>query len=306
MAPRVPRTPRHAPKPPPIGPGTPRPAVAHDNLHGEEEERVQLISFIAKATQTGTARDAAKVPFDAATKAHNQVFSLAKAANPTFTRKYLEKKMEEMNRSPEENARAKTMEARHDRWLGILTPEQQKMHLEPGTPQEAKDEVDWEARGYSVGLRGLEPKLPEGIPPRMDQPFMKGHGIGYEQYQAALKVNVPGARRLREEAAADFAKDNPDVDLDAAAKKLAKDPKFMARGAPEGESPGSTATASSEPASEQPPTSTSDASTATSGGASQSGPDEGFEATAEELAAQPGRQAIKDRREGNTSGVEVV
>lgn len=286
MAPRVPSKPRQSPKQ--QSQGAPAP-IGDNSKYREEEERVQLISFVAKATQTAAAIEVVRAPFDAAKKAHNQIFSLAKAANPEFTRKYLEKKMEEMNRSPEENARLKIMEARHDRWLGILTPEQQKMHLEPGTPQEAKDEVDWEARGYSVGLRGMPPKLPEGIPPRMDQPFLKGHEVGYGQYQAALKANVPGGQRLREQAKADFAADNPEVDVAAAARKLAKDPQFMARGAPEGESQGSTATASSEPTSEQPQTSTSEGSTATSSGANPSMPDEGFEATPEELALQTGR-----------------
>lgn len=200
--------------------------MGDNSKHREEEERVMLISFIAKATKTAAEIEVVRAPFDAAKKAHNQVFSLAKAASPTFTRKYLEKKMEEMNRSPSENAEAKAMEARHDRWLGILTPEQQKMHLEPGTPQEARDEVDWEARGYSQGLRGMSPTLPEGIPPRMDQPFMKGHGIGYGEYRKALEANVPGKSRLAQQAEADFQGDNPEVDVDAAARKL-KNSAFM-------------------------------------------------------------------------------
>lgn len=251
MAPRVPRSPRQ--------PAQPAATIGDNSKYREEEERVQLISFIAKATQTAAAVEEHRAPFDAAKKAHTQVFHLAKAANPEFTREYLLKKMKEMNRSPQENAEKKAMEARHDRWLGILTPEQQKMHLEPGTPQEAKDEVDWQSRGYSSGLRGLEPKLPEGIPPRMDQPFMKGHGIGYAEYRAALEANVPGGKRLREQAAEEFKSDNPEVDLDKAARDLKKSG-FMNR----------------EPIPEivdEDPL----------------GVNAGFEATEEELAAQAGR-----------------
>ncbi len=242
--------------------------IGDNSKHREEEERIQLISFIAKATQTAAAIEVVRAPFDAAKKAHNQVFSLAKAANPEFTRKYIEKKMEEMSRAPGENARIKAMEARHDRWLGILSPEQQQMHLEPGTPQEARDEVDWEARGYSAGLRGMEAKLPEGIPPRMDQPFMKGHGIGYAEYMKALEASVPGANRIREQAAADFAKDEPDIDVEKAARKLKKDPQFMARGAPVSPAPMSNSESTS---------------------LSATSSDDGFEATEEELAAQAGR-----------------
>lgn len=216
---------RQTPKPPPT--------IGDNSQYREEEERIQLISFLAKATKTAAEIEVARAPFDQAKKAHNQVFSLAKAANPEFTRKYLEKKMEEMNRSAGENARLKAMEARHDRWLGILTPEQLKLHTEGNTPREAMDEMDWQGRGYSAGLRGMSPTLPDGIPPRMDQPFMKGHGIGYAEYQQALEANVPGAHRLREQAAVDFKDDNPEVDVAAAARKLKNDPQFMARGAPE-------------------------------------------------------------------------
>lgn len=216
MASRVPQRPRQAPRSQSEATAT----IGDNSQHREEEERVQLISFIAKATQTLAERDVAQVPFDNAKKAHNRIFSLAKAANPIFTRKYLEKKMEEMNRSPSENAEAKAMESRHDRWLGILTPEQQKMFTEPGTPQEARDEYDWEARGYSMGLRGQGPTLPEGIPPRMDQPFLKGHGVGYAEYRKALEANVPGKPRLAQQAEADYAEDNPEVDVEAAARRL--------------------------------------------------------------------------------------
>lgn len=207
----------------------------HNSEAMEEAERVQLISFVAKATRTGGEVADARAPYDAAKKSHNQVFALARAANPDWTRKYIEKKMEEMARSPAENVRIKAMETRHDRWLGILTPEQQKMHLEPNTPQETRDEVDWESRGYSVGLRGMDPKLPEGIPPRMDQPFLKGHEVGYGQYMAAMQANVPGANRLSvaAQAAADFTEDEPEVDIAAEARKLKNNPEFMARGEPE-------------------------------------------------------------------------
>lgn len=251
---------RQAPKPDPA-------PVGHNSEMAEEAERIQLISFVAKATKTLAERDIAQIPYDNAKKAHNQVFSLAKAANPEWTRKYLEKKMDQMNRSPGENARFHAMESKHDRWLGILTPEQLKMHLEGNTPRETMDEMDWQGRGYSTGLRGMAPELPEGIPPRMDQPFMKGHGIGYAEYMAALEANVPGKSRLAQKAEADFVADNPEVDVAAAARKLKNDPKFMARGEPED--------IGNEIGNETPSTEGKDIGN--------------FEATPEELAAQAGR-----------------
>ena len=69
--------------------------------------------------------------------------------------------------------------------------------------------MDWQARGYSAGLRGLKPDLPEGIPPRMDQPFLKGHETGWKDYMAALEANMPKKLTVREQAAKDFAEDNP-------------------------------------------------------------------------------------------------
>ncbi len=273
MAARIGSKPRQAPKP-----SAPRqaPATIGDNsAYREEEERVQLISFIAKATQTASGVEAARVPFDAAKKAHNQVFALAKAANPSFTRKYLEKKMEQMNQAPAENARQAVMEARHDRWLGIITPEQMKLHTENNTPQESKDELDWQARGYSQGLRGLGSNLPDGIPPRMDQPFLKGHSTGYSEYVETLKANAPKQMDVRGQAAADFKEDNPEVDVDKAAKKL-KGSKFMERGKEvELVDPGSGA-----PAVEV-----------------VKDPDDGFEATPEELAAQVTRPVRDDAGE---------
>lgn len=256
-------------------------AEAGDNSAAmEEAERVQLISFIGRATTAAGEVTKTKAPYDAAKKGLNQVFTLARAANPEFTRKYLEKKMDEMNRMPGENARLKAMESRHDKWLGILTPEQQKMHLEPGTPVEVKDEMDWRMRGYSQGLQGRKAKLPEGIPPRMDQPFLAGHGDGFAVYTEALNgQSRQPSKPVGEQAEEDFKADNPEVDVDAEARRLAKDPAFMARGAGEivdgnplgAEAQGQVPT---QPAAEAP-----------------------FEATPEELAAQKPRQAAKARRE---------
>lgn len=255
MAPRLTNRSTRKPQsaPPPA-----REAKSGDNLREvEEAERVQLISFVSRLSTADAAVEEAKVPYDAAKKAKNQLFALAKAADPTWTRKYLERRMEEMNRTGFENADEAAREARHRRWLGILTPEQQKMHLDGDTPAEARDEVDFETEGYKAGLRGLAAKPPEKVPARFVQPWMRGHERGFKSQLEAIAANVPkpkgtSAQAVAEQAAREFKADNPEVDLDKAARKLRNDPKFMER---------------------KP---------------------EAFEATEEELAAQKPRQALQD------------
>lgn len=297
MAPRVPRTPRQAPQ----GAAAPRTGQIGDNSAAvEEADRIQMISIVSKLSAAEDAIEAARLPLKAAQDQRKTIIGLGKAAG--FTAGELKARLEEMKVPTREMAEKAAREHKHRRWLGILDADQAKLMLGPEAPQEAKDEAHFSGEGYKAGLRQMAATPPTEVPERFVQAYMKAHERGLKE---VLTANVPGGHRLRAQAEADFKADNPEVDVAAAAKKLAKDPAFMARSAPEGESLGSTATASSEPTSEPKPTSTSDASTGTSGGGSQSGPGDGFEATPEELAAQPGRQAIVNKREGATSG-EVV
>src|SRR6202012_2770597 len=45
-------------------------------------------------------------------------------------------------------------------------------------PEEARDEVDWEATGFRAGLRGEAATIPGGVPPRFHQAYLKGHEQG--------------------------------------------------------------------------------------------------------------------------------
>jgi hypothetical protein len=181
--------------------------MGHNSTHGEEAERVQLISFVSQLISADAEVETAKGPYDAAKAKRRGIMKLAGAAG--FPAEALKERMEEMNRPASENEQRFAAAARHRLWLGVTSPEQTKMHLEGGTPQEAVDEHDWQARGYRDGLRGLGAKLPEGIPARMDQPYLRGHEIGRKEHLDALEANVPGGKRLREQAAQDFAEDNP-------------------------------------------------------------------------------------------------
>lgn len=80
--------------------------------------------------------------------------------------------------------------------LGV--PFQQEL-LDDGDklPDEAKDELFWEAEGYLLGRRGAEPELPEGVSPRFLQPLMNGWHEGQEATGKML-VRAAAIRAERE------------------------------------------------------------------------------------------------------------
>lgn len=259
MAPRVPAGGRRAaakkidvaPNPRPgVGPGDNKPPK--EDL--EEAERVQLISFISRITTADGAVEQAKGPFDAAKKNRTQLFNLAKAAG--FSRKLIERRMEEMNTPTREMAAEVAREDKHRRWLGIVRPDDEQQSLLGSGPQEPRDEFHWRGEGYKAGLRQAERSPPPACPERHVQAFLQDYDRGLE---TVLKANAPRPMppTVAQQAAADFQADNPEIDVAAAARKLKKDPKFMDRTAPPD-------------------------------------PDDGFEATEEELAAQAGRRAAEE------------
>jgi hypothetical protein len=256
MAPRLPKGGRRAATPDP----QPPPAAGDNARAIEEGERVQLISFVSKLTDADAAVEAAKAPFDAAKKKRTGIFNLAKAAG--FSRERLERYLKLMGESTREVADNMAVEAKHFRWLGIINEDQAKLFLGDETPTEVKDEAHWKAEGYKAGLRQMLAKPPPECGERFVQPWMHEHARGLRE---VLEANAPKPLGgVREQAAKDFAADEPEVDVDAAARKLKNDPQFMARGAAE--------------------------------------PETSFEATEEELAAQKARTAVQDGREGRTSG----
>lgn len=267
MATRVPAGGRRAAKK--IDPApNPRPGVGpHHNKPPkddlDEAERVQLISFTSRIGGALAEVERAKGPYDAAKKGVNQLFSLAKAADPTWTRKYLERRMEEMNTPTRDMAIEVARETKHRRWLGIIRPEDEQQSLLGAGPQEPRDEFHWRGEGYKAGLRQAERSAPKECPERHVQAFLQEYDRGLE---VVLHANAPkkAPPTVAETAAADFKTDNPEIDVEAAARKLKKDAAFMDRTAPP------------EVVDPDP--------------LGVNGPDDGFEATAEELAAQAGRR----------------
>lgn len=321
MAAKVPRNPR---KPAKVKPPAhnPKAEPGDNSLYGEEADRVQLISVVSKlsAADEEIAKEektvaAAKIPLAAAKAKKKTILKLAEAAG--FTEEELTKRLEEMHTPIREMARRTDRELKHRRWLGIIDDEQSKLQLGEETPIEAKDEAHWMGEGYKAGLRQLERKPPQECPERFVQPWLVRYDVGLQE---VLEANVPGGSRLRAQAQADFAKDNPEVDIDAAARKL-KGSSFMEK-----------APAWEAGSADDPTYNFGDEDCASCGMGSgfqhqpdcpvrlaaekawtpkepekstvvQSvDPEAPFEATEAEIAAQAGRDRIKAKREGTTPG----
>lgn len=56
-----------------------------------------------------------------------------------------------------------------------------QLELFAKTPVETKDALDWEAEGFRAGLRGHDATLPEAVPPRFHQSWLKGRMKGQEE-----------------------------------------------------------------------------------------------------------------------------
>ncbi len=117
-------------------------------------------------------------------------------------------------------------EAELSRWMHQMAglPTGGQAELFATTPAEIKDGLDWEADGYRAGMRGVEPKPPEGCPPRFHQEWMKGYHAGQERNAWALSekgkivdrrtdINTSQAVQLDPEPEDEF-------DADAEARKL--------------------------------------------------------------------------------------
>lgn len=262
--------------PPPRTIGPDDNLTAEQKLEAKEEaERVQLISFVSRLTQADAQIEEARAPLTAAQAERSKLVGLAKAAG--FTAKELKARMEEMRTPTRKMASLVLREGKQRRWLGIVEPDQSDLLNGTAAPEEAKDEAHWKGEGYKAGLRLMMPKPPTECPERFVQPWMQEHERGYGEATAA---NAPKKtpKPVAQQAAEDFKEDNPEVDVDEAARRLRADPKFMDR------------------TSEPPVSEEALGAVGAPAGAVQAPSDEGFEASEEELAGQTTRQAVVGER----------
>lgn len=209
MAPRIPSNSRQAPK----GAAAPRATIGDNSAAVEEADRVQMISLISKLSTAEDEIELAKVPLKAAQDARKKIIGLGKAAG--FTAAELKARLEEMKVPTRDMAEKAAREHKHRRWLGILDADQSKLLLGDEAPQETKDEAHWSGEGLKAGLRQMSSTPPSECPERFVQAFMKAHEVGLKQ---VLQANAPG--QLRAKAAAEFAEDNPEIDVAKEARKL--------------------------------------------------------------------------------------
>lgn len=194
--------PRSTPANAPVRTG---PAPAGDNsMHGEEAERVQLISIVSQLSAAEDAIEAAMGPVRSAQAKRKTIIGLGKAAG--FTAGELKARLEEMKRPTRENAALEQRERTHRRWLGIVDADQQSLILGDKAPQSAKDEAHWKGEGYKAGLRQLPNKAPPECPAVHEQAYMREHERGLLEVTAANAPKAPAS--VREQAAKDFAEDN--------------------------------------------------------------------------------------------------
>lgn len=281
MASRIPSasrkrpTPKSTPAPSRTGPAP----IGDNSMHGEEAERVQLISIVSQLSAAEDAIEVAQAPLKAAQKKRSQVIGLGKAAG--FTAKELTARLAEMRMGTREMAGVEERESKHRRWLGIIEPDQSKLILGTAAPQEVKDEAHWKGEGYKAGLRQMLPKPPPECPERFVQAWMGEHAKGLKE---VLEANAPKApANVREQAAADFKADNPEPgtpEAQAAERKAIRAAKEgLEKLGTEDHTEGETA-----------------AGVIHEPGTNGEAP---FEATEEELAGQTTRQVVQAQREGD-------
>lgn len=251
----------NARKPRPAPSPNPRASLGDNSgaPQGEEYERVTLISYVSRIVAARAEVEKAKAPFEAAKKSMNSMYKLAKAALPETTREELERRIKEMESPTRDMARTVARETRHRRWLGIVEPDQHALMLGDAAPMETKDEAHWKGEGYKAGLRQMTRKPPPECGERFVQPWMAEYDRGLKE---VLEANAPKpTKSVREQAAKDFEEDNP---KSAADERLAQ--KREEKAALEALS-------------------------------KLGGESDGFEASADELAAQKPREAVTGARD---------
>lgn len=220
----------------------------------------------------------AKEDLTSAQEEHTKLFNAAKVdLGRGYTREYMQSLINDSRTKARDLVEIETRRAHDKQVLGQPVFGAQP-ELFPGseTPQETKDELAWEAEGYMLGRRGALKEVPEGCPERFVQSVLLAYGKGQEEtqrrYLAGQEVIDRRANPDAGAEAVDLSAKEPadeDADLDDAAAKL-KRSGFMERGE----------------------------------GANDAG--DGFEASAEELAAQAPRAAAKDAKAGDDSSASAA
>jgi hypothetical protein len=145
--------------------------------------------------------------------ARKRIVGLGHAAG--FSAAELKARLEEMREDPREQEERLEREAKHRRWLGIIRPDQPKLGLGGEAPEEIRDEAYWKARGFLAGLRRLAATPPDGIPERFVQAWLAERARG----AAEVPADHGEPETVAQQAAREFAEDNPDAVLERGASE---------------------------------------------------------------------------------------
>ena len=187
-----------------------------------KEDRAALLQHhIGKLRAQQAEIEKLKGPYDAAKSSFTDLINGAKSdLGKAYTRKRLTALLEDVGARMRDLAREEEQRFQDRVALGLpVFGVQQDLFGGAGEtlPQEAKDEIAWEADGYLAGRRVDARAAPEGCPPRMDQCWLKGYDRGQEEtaklFTRASEIAQPAVEAEPEEP-------EPEFDADAEARKL--------------------------------------------------------------------------------------
>lgn len=244
-----------------------------------EQHRHLLVHHMTKLRGKRSEIEALRAPLKDAQEEFTALMNEAKAdLGKGYTRKYLTTLLEDSTTRlrdllAEEERRARDREA-----LGLPVFGVQADLFGAATakmPEEARDEIHWEAEGYMRGRNGMLQQIPEGAPPRFHPTILKGYSRG----QQATQEDFLAGQELKKKQA------NPDAT--AAAQPL-NDPE---------------PTIAEARAAERKSVAKAKESLKTIGGGAS---EDRFEASETEIAAQSTRKAVQGAREGSTAGQKAA
>lgn len=122
-----------------------------------------------------------KAEFDAEKNVMTDLFRVAKTDG--FTRKELQAILDDGAASRRDLTAEEERRAQLRSWAGLPAGTQADLFA---LPSPARDEIDAEATGYSMGLRGEDPVMPDVISPNYQQAFLKGWHTAQEKLVLAL------------------------------------------------------------------------------------------------------------------------
>lgn len=150
------------------------------SIPNRDEEAV-FLSHLNKLRIQENKAAAKKAEYDAEKSVLTDLFRAAKADG--FKRKELQSILDDGAASRRDLTAEEERRAKLRAWAGLPAGSQPDLF---GLPSPARDELDAEGTGYTMGLRGDDPVMPDAFSPNYQPAFMKGWHAGQEKLAKAL------------------------------------------------------------------------------------------------------------------------